>query len=108
MTTDEICVITLHRNVTEKDFEQFMRREIFPAVQVLRRNVSGAEHILLKNDAKVGGQSQYVWRIAAELVGGGTQDVSVNSVAVAALKQIDHFGTVSTFKRLDEAQSSTA
>lgn len=95
-TLSHVRVIVLLPGVAEREFEKFMKTDVFPATQVLRRNVSNTKHSLVKSDAKVNGHHCYLWLSQAEIVGGGTEIIAPPVPDRLSEKMAEH-GTVLTF-----------
>ena len=60
-----ITTIVVLPGVKEERFEQFMREDVFPAVNLATRLFETREHVLLRSDQKVEGRSQYLWTVFA-------------------------------------------
>ena len=60
-----ITTIVILSGVNEERFEQFMKDDVFPSVNLATRLFEIRRHVLLKSDKKVDGRSQYVWTVFA-------------------------------------------
>ena len=60
-----LTTIVILPGVTDARFEQFMHEEMSPSINLATRLFETREHVLLKSDQKVDGQSQYVWTVFA-------------------------------------------
>jgi hypothetical protein len=60
--------LSLLPGVNASDFEKVMSTQVFPNFQVLRRNVRGTVHRLLKIDGSPA-ELRYIWLVFVDLVG---------------------------------------
>jgi hypothetical protein len=60
-----ITTIVILPGVNEERFEQFMKEDVFPSVNLATRLFETRAHVLLRSDQKVEGRSQYLWTVFA-------------------------------------------
>jgi hypothetical protein len=60
-----ITAIVILPGVNEERFEDFMKEDVFPFVNLETRLFETREHVLLRSDQKVEGRSQYLWTVFA-------------------------------------------
>jgi hypothetical protein len=100
-----MTAIVLRPGVKERDFEKFMREEVFPTINLATRLFETREHVLLRSDQKIDGRSQYLWTVFATTTNklqGDSQlrDLLTESSARADLSaRIKPHGTFLTFTR---------
>ena len=63
--SQSITTIVILPGVKEERFEQFMREDVFPLVNLATRRFETREHVLLRSDQKIEGRSQYLWTVFA-------------------------------------------
>ncbi|MDQ2920721.1 MAG: hypothetical protein M3R52_03765 [Acidobacteriota bacterium] len=80
-----ITTIVILPGVNEERFEQFMKNDVFPSVNLATRLFEIREHVLLKSDQKVDGRSQYLWTVFATT----TDDTQGDNHLVDLLTQDD-------------------
>lgn len=83
--SSSITTIVLFPGVNEERFEQFMREDVFPSVNLATRLFETREHVLLRSDQKVEGWSLYLWTVFATT----TDDAQGDSHLVDVLTRSD-------------------
>jgi hypothetical protein len=86
--------LTLLSGVDTAEFEKFLTEEIFPHFEILRRNVRGTIHRLLKVDQSDGAPS-YLWLVFALLVGNTPETAGSGPTVLAWDGAIDWLDAVS-------------
>jgi hypothetical protein len=71
--TAQILKLTLLPDVDATAFERTLRNEIFPKIQILRRNVAHTSHRLFRADRGSADSIVYVWLVFTDLVGSTPQ-----------------------------------
>lgn len=61
--------ITLLPGIDQMEFENAMSKDVFPNLQILRRNVRETSHRLFKLDSAGTGDQRYIWLVLTALVG---------------------------------------
>lgn len=109
-----ITTIVLRRGVKEREFEKFMREEVFPTINLATRLFETREHVLVRSDRKVDGRSQYLWTIFAtttDKMQGDSQlrNLLTDSDTRADLSaRIRSHGTFVTFTRLNQPNTGVS
>ena len=60
-----MTVISINAGVNDDDFEKFMKKEVFPTINLATRLFEIRRHVLLKSDKKLHGKSLYLWTFYA-------------------------------------------
>jgi hypothetical protein len=99
-----MTAISMNAGVNDDDFEKFMKKEVFPTINLATRLFEIRRHVLLKSDQKVHGKSLYLWTIYATTTN-PTQgqnhfvDLLLDSDERARLtEQLKHFGAFVGFE----------
>jgi hypothetical protein len=106
--------LTLLSGTNADDFERFLWKEVFPKFEILRRNVRGTTHRLLK---LVGADSppRYIWLVFTDLVGstpetaGQGPEVLASNIdwLSAAAQLVANFATISTFTEVRSPETGS-
>lgn len=85
-------VITPKDGFDESEFENFIKNEIFPELQVFQRNVRGTSHSLLKGKTP-DGNVNYIWKMQVDFISVGS--ASRFDFSDSVNEKIKDFGSVS-------------
>src|SRR5215467_14180150 len=99
--------LSLLPGVNASDFENVMSTQVFPHFQILRRNVRGTVHRLLKIEGDPA-ELRYIWLVFVDLVGDTPQTAGEGPEVLAsglnwlgeASQQLSKFATVSSFSEV--------
>ena len=111
------CIeLTLLPDINESDFEKAVFVEVFKKLAVLRRNVRGTLHRLLKQDGKDGSQRKYIWLVVVSLVGATPETAGEGPDVLASdLKFLDEaarllaeWATIASFTEIVPAEQAAS
>lgn len=108
--------LSLLSGVQESAFEKATFTEVFPNLQILRRNVRATAHRLLKIDGTHSGQRKYIWLVFASLVGstpetaGDGPDVLASDLSFVdqASQLFAKYATISSFQEIQPPEADLA
>ena len=104
--------LSLLSGIEESTFEKAAFTEVFPNLQILRRNVRGTAHRLLKLDGTHSGHRKYIWLVFTLLVGSTPETAGEGPEVLASdLSFIDtasqlfaKYATISSFEEIQPLQ----
>jgi hypothetical protein len=104
--------LSLLSGVEESTFEKAAFSEVFPNLEILRRNVRRTSHRLLKIDGADSGNCRYIWLVFASLVGDTPETAGKGPDVLASdLNFVDKasqlFAKYATISSFHEVQQST-